>query len=193
MTRFESPEEKQARFEKLLEKGGDRAFHFAFRLAGNEQDARDLVQEAFLRAYERLDDYDPNKPFDAWIGTILRNIFIDGVRRLSHRQTVSMDAEPREGAEPLSDRLSEGGRAALDRLAAEEADRMVQAALQKVDPEMRTALVLCDMEAMSYEDVAKVMGCPIGTVRSRLFRGRARLRRMLERYVATGEGRREGA
>jgi RNA polymerase sigma-70 factor (ECF subfamily) len=192
MDRQGGPEDRSELFAELLGRHGDKAYHFAYRLAGNEQDARDLVQEAFLRAFERIDDYDPQKPFDAWLGTILRNIFIDGVRRLSHKQTVSMDAEPEDGA-PLADALSDKGKTALDGLATDEADRMVQAALAKVEPEIRTALVLCDMEGLSYEEVAKVMECPIGTVRSRLFRGRAHLRKLLERYVETGERKHGGA
>ncbi len=176
---------RQERFAELLGRSGDRAYNFAYRLTGNEQDAQDLAQEAFLKAFERLDEFDAARSFDAWLGTILHNIFVDGVRRLSHRQTVSMDAGPDETA--LADVLPEKGKAALDGLLGRESEAVVQAALARLEPEMRAALALCDMEGLSYEAAAEAMGCPIGTVRSRLFRAREKLRRMLEPYMQKGE------
>jgi RNA polymerase sigma factor (sigma-70 family) len=181
------PPGKQEFFAELLGRHGDKAYHFAYRLTGNEQDARDLVQEAFLRAYERLEAYDPDKPFDAWVGTILHNIFVDGTRRLVHRETVSLDAAKEEGGGTLADVLAEESRTVLEQLEIDEADQKVQAALDRVEPEMRTALILCDMEGMSYEEVARVMGCPIGTVRSRLARGRAKVRGLMGPYWEAGE------
>src|SRR3954470_12507168 len=79
-------------FAGLLRQAGDKAYNFAYRLAGNEQDARDLVQEAFTRAYEHFGSYDPNRPFDSWLLRILHNVFLDGVRRYSHGRTVSLDS-----------------------------------------------------------------------------------------------------
>ncbi|MEQ1920447.1 MAG: sigma-70 family RNA polymerase sigma factor, partial [Elusimicrobiota bacterium] len=79
-------------FADLLRQAGDKAYNFAYRLAGNEQDARDLVQEAFARALEHAGSYDPSRAFDSWLLRILHNIFLDGVRRLTYRRTVSLDA-----------------------------------------------------------------------------------------------------
>src|SRR4051812_12088044 len=79
-------------FAGLLLQAGDKAYNFAYRLAGNDQDARDLVQEAFARALEHSGSYDPSRALDSWLLRILHNIFLDGTRRLAHRKTASLDA-----------------------------------------------------------------------------------------------------
>lgn len=178
---------RQELFSELLGRYGDKAYNFAFRLTGNETEAQDLVQEAFLKAYQRLEDYEPGKPFDAWLGTVLHNIYVDGTRQLARLSTVSMDAAEEELGFSLADALAEPQRPPLEALSGSEAERSVQGALDRLEPEMRAAVVLCDMEGSSYEDAAVVMDCPVGTVRSRLARARSRLRGMLAPYVDPGE------
>jgi len=170
---------RQELFSELLGKYGDKAYNFAFRLTGNEQEAKDLTQEAFMRAYEGLEGYDLAKPFDAWLGTILHNIYVDGMRKVGHLPTVSIDAANEERGVSLADALADSSRPLLDLISGEEADRSVQRALDRLEPDMRTVVILCDMTGTSYEDAAEVMGCPVGTVRSRLARARAKLRLML--------------
>src|SRR4051812_40244155 len=98
---------RQELFSELLGKWGDKAYHFAFRLTGNEQDAHDLTQDAFMKAYERMEGYDPEKPFDAWLGTILHNIYVDGTRKLAHLPTMSMDAAEEEKGFSLAEALKD--------------------------------------------------------------------------------------
>lgn len=178
---------RQELFSELLGKFGDKAYNFAFRLTGNETEASDLVQEAFMKAYERLDEYDPGKAFDAWLGTILHNIYVDNFRKHGQREMVSLDAEDEAEGFSVKDALADPAKPVLEALSGDEADRSVQRALDRLDPEMRTAIVLCDMEGASYEDAAAVMGCPVGTVRSRLARGRSKLRQLLSSYADKGE------
>src|SRR5262245_56819628 len=78
-------------FTALIERCADKVYNFAYRLAGNEQDARDLVQEAFSHALEHFDKYDPARPFEPWINRILKNIYLDGIRRYAHKHTISLD------------------------------------------------------------------------------------------------------
>src|SRR5258706_16267170 len=79
-------------FSEVIRHCADKAYNFAFRLSGNGQDARDLVQEAFMRALGHWDRYDETRPFDSWLFRILHNIYLDGVRRYAHGHTVSLDA-----------------------------------------------------------------------------------------------------
>lgn len=189
MTWFRQETERQELFSELLERFGDRAYDFAYRLTGNEQDARDLTQEAFLRAYERLDAYDPSRPFGTWLGTLLKRIYIDGLRRLDSRGTLALDAAAPDADDgwSLLEVLADAAVPALEALAGREADRSVRRALARLDPGIRSAVALCDMEGLSYEEAAEVMGCAVGTVRSRLARGRARLRQLLAPYVEQGQ------
>ena len=81
-------------FSDLIRRHGNRIYNFAYRLSGNDPDARDLVQEALLRAFDHRDRYDPTKPFHSWVMGILRNVFVDGMRRYERRHVVSLHASP---------------------------------------------------------------------------------------------------
>lgn len=184
--RFRSQADRRKLFSELLAEYGDQAFSFAARLTGDDLEARELVQEAFVRAYDSLEEYDPARPFYTWIGSLLHNIYVDGVRRAGRRPTVPLEGDDPEGPS-VAAVLREPGPAVLDTLLDAETDRSVQDALDRLEPEMRTAVALCDIEGFSYEQASAVMGSPVGTVRSRLARGRARLRELLTPYVKAGE------
>lgn len=161
---------------------GERAFQFAYRLSGNIEEAKDLVQEAFRRLLDRWERYDPSQPLDAWFFTILRHLFLDGRKRYERRHAVSLDRPPAgrdEDASSYSDVLADREEAVLDRLQREEAAAEVRRALDGLSFEHRAVLVLCDMEQMSYEEIARTLAVPLGTVRSRVNRARAALRRRL--------------
>lgn len=172
------------RFILLLREHGDKAYNFAYQLAGNDVDARELVQEASVRAFENMLRYDPSRPFDAWLLSILRNIFLDWQRRAERRHTLPLDAVVPGGTEAF-DEVLQGPDAdpAADALRAESAEQ-VQKALSALPEHYRSAVVLSDMEGMSYQDIAHVLDVPVGTVRSRIHTGRALLRRALS--AATG-------
>ena len=173
-------------FSELIRRCGEKAYNFAYRLAGNEQDARDLVQEAFARAYEHFGNYDPSRPFDTWLLRILHNIFLDGVRRFSHSHTVSLDAPA-----PVEDTSWEELLPAPDKepthgMERRESDSLLQRALNSVPVHYRTAVTLCDVEGFSYEQIGKIMSCPVGTVRSRIHQGRVLIRKEYERLEKIG-------
>lgn len=176
------------RFRDLMERHGDKVFNFAWRLAGNEADARDLTQEAFARAFQHRDRFDFARPFDAWVCRILHNHFLDNVRRYEHRHSISYDAAT-EGI-PLTETLVGRDPNPLDTLMRAERDRAVQRALNDLPPLYRSAVVLCDLENYSYDDIAEILDCPLGTVRSRLHEGRRRLRQF---FAAQTTGGRPGA
>ncbi len=173
-------------FSELIRQCGEKAYNFAFRLSGNEQDARDLVQKAFVRAWEHLGSFDRSRPFETWLYKILHNIFLDEVRRYAHSHTVSLDAPPpRE--ETSWDELLPGQDPELDsKLLRREDDELVQKALNTLPAHYRAAVALCDMEGLSYENIAEIMSCPVGTVRSRIHQGRELVRAAFTQLRRTG-------
>ena len=172
-------------FSELIRRCGEKAYNFAFRLSGNEQDARDLVSAAFVRAWEHFGSYDAGKPFESWLYKILHNIYLDEVRRYAHSHTVSLDAPaPRE--ETSWDELLPGQDPELDSgLLRREEDEMAQRALNSLPPHYRAAVALCDMEGLSYEAISEIMSCPKGTVRSRVHQGREQVRKAFEQLQKT--------
>jgi RNA polymerase sigma-70 factor (ECF subfamily) len=170
------------RLERFVDEYGDHAYSFAYSLCGNEPDARELVQEAFVRVFERADRYDPEQSLESWYMTVLKNLFLDGARRWERRNAVSLDSSAGEEGLTVADSLPDAREAALlDRLERGEEDERVRRALAGLTPDARAALTLVDVEGLDYDAASRALGWPIGTVRSRLSRARSALRaRLLE-------------
>jgi len=168
-------------FGSLIRRHAEKAYNFAYRLAGNEQDARDLVQEAFTHALGNFGKYDPSRPFEPWFNRILKNIFLDGMRKYERKHTFSLD-----GPSPVEDVTWEQIIPGKDGSPAEEVAKhethaMVQKALNSLPTLYRTAVILCDVEQYSYERIAAILECPLGTVRSRIHQGRVLLKKEFEK------------
>lgn len=158
------------------ERHGDKLYNFAWRLVGNNADADDLVQTALARAFECRDRYDSSRPFDAWVGRILHNHFLDNARRYERRHTVSYDA-PLDGEKAtLLEDLPGRDPNPADFLMKQERDALVRRVLADLPPVYRAAVILCDIENYSYDTMSDIMDCPVGTVRSRIHQGRRLLR-----------------
>jgi len=169
-------------FEKLIERTQRQAYNMAYRMTGNRDDAEDLTQEAYLRAYRSFATYNRQLPFESWFFRILSNLFIDLMRRRPKQKPLSLD-------QPMGDEESEEN--LLLQIADESAnperdlmervlDERLQSALLALPEVFRVAVLLCDVQGKSYEEIAAIMGSSIGTVRSRIHRGRTLLRRMLD-------------
>ena len=161
----------------------DHLYRVAFFLAKNNSDAEDLVQETFARALAANEQFEPATNMKAWLTTILRNFFFDHYRQ--KQRWVSAEELP----EPQSDYWE--GLAAENpgperTILTRELDDQITAVLKKIPEEFRTPIVLVDVGAFSYEEAAVILSCPIGTVRSRLSRGRKLMRKYLRGYVAGG-------
>ncbi len=176
---------RQAEFVALLKKNGDRVYNFAWRLSGNEQDAWDLFQETLMKAYSRFESYDRNRPFDSWLFKILQNVYFDERRRDSRKSTASLDAPSPVPGKPWEEILPSADLHPLDRFAREENIDAVQKALASLSPLYRTAVILCDMQGLSYDAIAEIMSCPIGTVRSRVHQARQLLKKAFEGLTNT--------
>ena len=149
---------------------GARVYRLAYRLTGNQHDAEDLTQEVFVRVFRSLSSYTPGT-FEGWLHRITTNLFLDMVRR---KQRIRFDALPDD-----TERLPGRERSPQQVYDDTHFDGDVQAALDALPPDFRAAVVLCDLEGLSYEEIAEVLDVKIGTVRSRIHRGRSQLREAL--------------
>jgi RNA polymerase sigma-70 factor (ECF subfamily) len=147
-----------------------RVYRLAYRLSGNPQDAEDLTQETFVRVFRSLADFSPGT-FEGWLHRITTNLFLDMVRR---RQRIRFDALPED-----TERLPGSAPSPEQVYADTHLDPQIQAALDALSPEFRVAVVLCDIEGLTYEEIAATLGIKLGTVRSRIHRGRVQLRQAL--------------
>ena len=172
-------------WEQVVERHSDRVFRLAYRLTGNRHDAEDLTQEVFVRVFRSLDDYTPGT-FEGWLHRITTNLFLDQARR---RQRIRFDALSDERAERLTSASPSPDAAYADRTFDDDVER----ALATLPPDFRAAVVLCDVEGLTYEEIAEILGAKLGTVRSRIHRGRAMLRTALaHRAPAAGRVRYAG-
>ena len=148
----------------------------ALRMTRNWEDAQDLTQDTLVRAYRGFHSFQPGTNFKAWVFRIMVNTYINSQRKSARRpRTVSWEDVPGESETGGFDPLAEGGQpegTTLANLPAEE----LQGALNELPDDFRIPVLLCDVEDMSYKDIAGVLKIPLGTVRSRIFRGRQRLR-----------------
>ncbi|MGE2730266.1 RNA polymerase sigma factor SigE [Mycolicibacterium vaccae] len=160
-------------WDELVRQHADRVYRLAYRLSGNQHDAEDLTQETFIRVFRSVQNYQPGT-FEGWLHRITTNLFLDMVRR---RGRIRMEALPEDyervpADEPNPEQIYHDSRLAPD----------LQAALDSLPPEFRAAVVLCDIEGLSYEEIGATLGVKLGTVRSRIHRGRQALRDYLARH-----------
>ncbi len=164
-------------FGTLVRRHQDRLFSTVVRLVGNAEDARDIVQEAFLNAYQSLDSYKGGALFSTWLYRIAVNAAISYKRK---RRLAVVSVEATRDGEPA---VEPADRSRLDNpahgLEQAEQQQRVQKALALLSPEHRAVLVMKDMEGQKYEAIAEVLQVPVGTVRSRLHRARLELRELL--------------
>ena len=158
-------------WEEVARTHGRKIYNFAYRLCGDPDDAADLVQEVLLRVRRGLESYQPGS-FDGWLWRITHNVFIDEVRRRKRRPT-----------SPLPDSVDHWGSHASpgadEELAATRIGEDIQRALLTLPYDFREAVVMCDVLGLSYEEIAGAVAVPVGTVRSRIHRGRKLLREAL--------------
>ena len=171
--------EQQAFLERAVEQYGKATYNFAYRLTGNEADASDLTQEAFIRVFRAWHSFKPGTSFRSWIFRIVTNLYRDELRRRKGRyhEEIPDDNAPQAGAGRL--------------LAIEPIEEYVEGylsepvakALADLTDEQRNIVLLADIEGCSYQEIGEIVGCAVGTVRSRLHRARERLRDLLTRYM----------
>ena len=159
-------------WDELVRQHADRVYRLAYRLSGNQHDAEDLTQETFIRVFRSLASYKPGT-FEGWLHRITTNLFLDMARR---RSRLRMEGLPED-----TDRIVGDDPSPEQVYSDTHLDPDLQAALDELPPEFRAAVVLCDVEGLSYDEIGATLGVKLGTVRSRIHRGRQALRASLER------------
>jgi len=166
-------------FADLVRKYQDRLYNTVYRIVGNAEDARDLVQDSFVQAYRSLDRFHGDAAFYTWLYRIAVNAAISHKRR--HRVTVPFDSGREQGGfEPADDSANSEPSGRMEQ---DERDRQVREALDGLPAEYRAVLVLKEIDGQKYEAIAQALNCPIGTVRSRLHRARLELRDRLKHLM----------
>lgn len=187
-----------AAFSRLVTRYQDRILNTCWRLCGNRDDAQDLTQEAFLRALQSIGSFSGRAAFYTWLYRIAVNLAISHHRRAGRHLRLSLDG--RDGEQWVDHQavaLGGHGARAMDdpsqRLTARETERQVVDALDTLDDDHRTVIVLRDIEGLDYEQIAGILEVPPGTVKSRLHRARMTLRERLRPLIAAGANGRGGA
>ena len=168
---------RRAEFDRLVERYHKQAYSIAYRMTGNHADAEDLTQEAFVRAFRFFGNYRRDWPFDNWLYKIMSNLFVDDLRRRpkAHMQSLDQPLDLSGGGEvylEIPDAASNPERLVMTH----ELDEHIQRALNALPPDFRMTVILADIQGLSYEEISTAMKCSLGTVRSRLYRGRKLLR-----------------
>jgi RNA polymerase sigma factor (sigma-70 family) len=164
-------------WEEVVTQHSARVYRLAYRLTGNPHDADDLTQEVFVRVFRSLSSYTPGS-FEGWLHRITTNLFLDLARR---KAKIRFDALAEDADARLPGRMPSPDAQVADGML----DDDVEAALAALPPDFRAAVVLCDIEGLSYDEIADVLDAKLGTVRSRIHRGRKMLRAALAHRAPT--------
>ncbi|TMI77140.1 MAG: sigma-70 family RNA polymerase sigma factor [Bacillati bacterium ANGP1] len=189
MTRSNTPprynRDEIAAFEALVGRYGQRVYTMAYRMAGNDADAKDLAQEAFLRVFRAWRSIDPSAHLDSWLYRIVTNLFIDMLRRRPRVRMESLDAPvtARSGGEMVREIADDRAGPEAD-VVDQQMEADVQRALVALHHDLRAVVLLSDIEGYAYEEIAETLGIPVGTVKSRLHRARKTLQARLSHLAS---------
>lgn len=178
-------------FDELVGLYMDKIYSYVARMVNDPSEAEDIAQETFVKAFRNLKSFRGASSFQTWLYRIASNLTIDAVRRRKRREnTISLDA-PLEGGDTgqitreLEDVTLPGP---SGRLETAELQRYVHAAIQELSPKLRAVVVLYELQGLSYEEIAEILRCPLGTVKSRLFNARMELKEKLQGILAERDG-----
>lgn len=178
---------RRAEFDRLVVRYHKQAYNIAYRMTGNNADAEDLTQEAFVRAFRFFGNYRRDWPFDNWLFKIMSNLFVDDLRRRPKAHVQSLD-QPLDlsGSGEVYLEIPDSGSNPERLVMSHELDERIQRALNSLPNDFRMTVILADIEGLSYEEISTAMKCSLGTVRSRLHRGRKLLRTKIAAFEGDG-------
>ena len=185
MAKTSADHQKGWNFEAAAMPFVDALYNTAYRMTRNAEDAEDLVQETYLKAYRYYDKFEEGTNFKAWLFKIMKNTFINNYRKKQQAPALSDFAEIEESFEnQVSEDATRQTKNPEEELLENVLDEDVQKALDKLPPDYRMVVILADLEGFSYKEIADILEVPVGTVMSRLYRGRRLLQEALYDYAA---------
>ncbi len=172
-------------FGMLVEQYQDKIYGYVSRMLHDPEEAEDVAQEVFIRAYQNLAGFREAASFPTWLYRIATNLAIDAARSRKSRwgETVSLDEPAETDAGEISRQLPGDRRGTVSQVESSHLQQIVAEAIAQLSAKLRTVIMLYDIEGLSYEEIAQVLGCPVGTVKSRLFNARSQLRDKLEKKI----------
>jgi len=164
-------------FEELIQNHQQKAFNIAYRMLGNLEDANDVTQEAFLRVYRSIDKFKGNSSFSTWLYSIVNNVCIDFIRK--HKKTKVIYIDDNQYQEGYQKEIPDRKNAPEDLLEKKEIKERVHDAINQLNYDQRTIIILRDIQGFSYQEIAEILNISEGTVKSRISRGRNNLKEIL--------------
>lgn len=180
-------QQDESAFDQIVELYADKLYNYIVRMLGNSQDAEDVLQEVFLRAYQGLPQFDGRASLSTWLFRIATNLCIDHYRAQERRvKTVSIYRECADDSEDKNEewefpdtQTPDPMQAVLDK----ELQEVIERAVQELSPKLKTILLMYDVEGLSYEEIAQALGIKMGTVKSRLHLARTEIRKKVSAYL----------
>ena len=176
----------RAAFEELVDKYKQPVMNLVFRTLRDATEAEDLTQHVFIQVYKSAHRYEVSAKFSTWIFTIARNLTLNEIRRRTRHPADSMDATSPEDDQPIIQVEDRKNFAAPDAVLHAELEAKIEEAISSLPEKQRTALLMCREDELSYEDMAKVLGCSLSATKSLIHRARETLKDILKPYLRTG-------
>ncbi len=173
-------------FEQLVDKYKQAVMNLAYRMLHDATEAEDLAQMVFVQVHKSAHRYEVSSKFSTWLFTIARNLSLNEIRRRSRHPADSLDAQPDQEDQPQRQYEDKREASAPERLLHGELEQKIEEALAELPENQRTAIFLCRQDELSYEDIAKVLGCSLSATKSLIHRGRETLKAKLKPYLRTG-------
>lgn len=167
-------------FELLISFYDKRAYNIAYRIMGNEEDAKDMAQDALIRVFKSLKDFKGQAAFSTWLYRIVTNVCLDELRRRKNEKYVSIDSTIHTDSGEMHMELCSDKETPESIYEVVEQREMIRKAIHELNEDYRSVIVLRDIQGFSYEEISEILSCSLGTVKSRINRGRAMLRDKLK-------------
>ncbi len=168
-------------FEMLIEEYQKRIFSIAYRMIQHQEDAADLTQDVILKIYKNLDKFKGDSKFSTWVYRIATNTCLDEIKKSQRRTTYSLDKEVETDEGSMTAEIADKGPTPEEEAERKDVKKAVYAAIEQLGTEHKKVNILRDLQGLSYEEIAKILQCSVGTVKSRISRARESLKKILSK------------